>query len=131
MHLRAGASAATVIYFFNRIADAMANRLQAIATPLVTNMDKVQIIPPPKGVDPRVLVWKGAAVLGKMDGVSDLWLTATEWVSIRSYSPMHAGLVHWRSLIRVGSLGNTGPSRTLLLFMTPIQLVSLAPKQYN
>ncbi|KAI9510507.1 hypothetical protein F5148DRAFT_976598 [Russula earlei] len=51
----------------------------AIATPLVSNMDKVQIIPPPKGVDPRVLVWKGAAVLGKMDGVSDLWLTAAEW----------------------------------------------------
>ncbi|KAH9975732.1 hypothetical protein BGW80DRAFT_1436314 [Lactifluus volemus] len=61
------------------ISHALESRLQAIATPLVTNMDKVQIIPPPKGVDPRVLVWKGAAVLGKMDGVSDLWLTATEW----------------------------------------------------
>jgi actin-related protein 8 len=74
------------VYFGDLIADAVANRLQAIATPLVMNMDKVQIIPPPKGVDPRVLVWKGAAVLGKMDGVSDLWLTATEWVSLRSHS---------------------------------------------
>ncbi|KAH9967476.1 actin-related protein [Russula dissimulans] len=61
------------------ISHALESRLQAIATPLVSNMDKVQIIPPPKGVDPRVLVWKGAAVLGKMDGVSDLWLTAAEW----------------------------------------------------
>jgi len=68
----------------NRLIDPADNRLQAIATPLVANMDKVQIIPPPKGVDPRVLVWKGAAVLGKMDGVSDLWLTAAEWVSLRS-----------------------------------------------
>ena len=131
MHLRAGASAATVIYFGNRITDTMANRLQAIATPLVSNMDKVQIIPPPKGVDPRVLVWKGAAVLGKMDGVSDLWLTATEWVSNRGYSPMHACFKHWRLLIRAGPLGDTGPPRTLLLLVTPIQLVSLAPKQYN
>ncbi len=88
MRLRAGASAATVVQH-NQIADAVANRLQAIATPLVSNMDKVQIIPPPKGVDPRVLVWKGAAVLGKMDGVSDLWLTATEWVSIKA-TPMRA-----------------------------------------
>jgi actin-related protein 8 len=110
MRLRAGASTATVIYFGNRIADTMANRLQAIATPLVSNMDKVQIIPPPKGVDPRVLVWKGAAVLGKMDGVSDLWLTATEWVSIRSYSPMHVFFVLWRLLIYVGPLGDTGTS---------------------
>lgn len=57
-------------------------RLQAIATPLVPNMEKVQIIPPPKDVDPRVLAWKGAAVLGKMDGVADLWITAADWVRL-------------------------------------------------
>jgi len=49
-------------------------------------MEKVQIIPPAKDVDQRVLAWKGAAVLGKMDGVSDLWLTAADWVSLRSLS---------------------------------------------
>lgn len=57
-------------------------RLQAIATPLVPNMEKVQIIPPPKDVDPRALGWKGAAVLGKMDSVSDLWITAADWVCL-------------------------------------------------
>ncbi|OBZ74041.1 putative actin-related protein 8 [Grifola frondosa] len=57
------------------MAHALESRLQAIATPLVPNMEKVQIIPPPKEVDPRVLAWKGAAVLGKMDGVADLWIT--------------------------------------------------------
>ncbi|KIK95252.1 hypothetical protein PAXRUDRAFT_827189 [Paxillus rubicundulus Ve08.2h10] len=61
------------------MAHALESRLQAIATPLVPNMDKVQIIPPPKDVDPRVLAWKGAAVLGKMDSVADLWLTPTDW----------------------------------------------------
>jgi hypothetical protein len=44
-------------------------------------MEKVQIIPPPKEVDRRVLAWKGAAVLGKMDGISDLWVTQSDWVS--------------------------------------------------
>ena len=44
-------------------------------------MEKVQIIPPPKDVDPRMLVWKGAAVFGKMDALSDLWITAADWVS--------------------------------------------------
>ncbi len=43
-------------------------------------MEKVTIIPPPKEVDPRVLAWKGAAVLAKMDGVSELWVTANDWV---------------------------------------------------
>jgi actin-related protein len=59
--------------------------LQAIATPLVPNMEKVQIIPPPKDVDLRVLAWKGAAVLGKMDGVADLWLTSSDWVCELNY----------------------------------------------
>ncbi|KAG1746603.1 uncharacterized protein EDB91DRAFT_1327944 [Suillus paluster] len=61
------------------MAHALESRLQAIATPLVPSMDKVQIIPPPKEVDPRVLAWKGAAVLGKMDSAADLWLTPVDW----------------------------------------------------
>jgi hypothetical protein len=44
-------------------------------------MEKVQIIPPPKEVDPRILTWKGAAVLGKMDSISELWVTLSDWVS--------------------------------------------------
>jgi actin-related protein len=66
-----------------RYIEPFATRLQAIATPLVPSMDKVQIIPPPKEVDPRVLAWKGAAVLGKMDSVADLWLTPMDWVCAR------------------------------------------------
>jgi len=58
---------------------ALESRLQAIATPLVQNMEKVQILAPPKEVDPRVLAWKGAAVLGKMEGVADLWVTRSDW----------------------------------------------------
>lgn len=62
------------------MAHALESRLQAIATPLVPNMEKVQIIPPPKGVDPRVLAWKGAAVLAKMESaVADLWITLADW----------------------------------------------------
>ncbi|KAJ7170507.1 hypothetical protein C8R43DRAFT_981998 [Mycena crocata] len=61
------------------MAHGLESRLQAIATPLVVDMEKVQIIPPPKEVEPAVLAWKGAAVLGKMDGVSELWVTKSDW----------------------------------------------------
>jgi len=44
-------------------------------------MEKVQIIPPPKDVDPRVLAWKGASVLAKMESVNDMWVTPQDWVS--------------------------------------------------
>jgi actin-related protein 8 len=45
-------------------------------------MEKVQIIPPPKDVDPRVLVWKGGCVLAKMDSINDMWVTPSDWVSV-------------------------------------------------
>jgi len=61
------------------MAHALESRLQAIATPLVKNMEKVQIIPPPKDVDPRVLVWKGACVLAKMESINDMWVTPSDW----------------------------------------------------
>jgi actin-related protein 8 len=48
-------------------------------------MEKVQVIPPPKDVNPQILVWKGGAVLGKMESVSELWVTPADWVSPRLF----------------------------------------------
>lgn len=58
---------------------ALESRLQAIATPLVPNMEKVQIIAPPRDAPPHTLAWKGAAVLARMEGASDLWLSTEDW----------------------------------------------------
>ncbi|KXN92421.1 Actin-related protein 8 [Leucoagaricus sp. SymC.cos] len=63
----------------NGIGPALESRLQAIATPVVSGMERVQVIPPPKDVNPQILVWKGAAVLGKMESVSELWVTPADW----------------------------------------------------
>ncbi|KAH8832688.1 hypothetical protein DL96DRAFT_1583022 [Flagelloscypha sp. PMI_526] len=57
---------------------ALRSRLQGIMGPLFPGIE-VQIIPPPKDVDPRVLAWKGAAVLGKMEAANELWVTPTDW----------------------------------------------------
>ncbi|ELU37826.1 Actin domain-containing protein [Rhizoctonia solani AG-1 IA] len=53
--------------------------LQAIAFPLVPGMEKVQVVPSPKDIDPRVLSWKGAAVLAKLEALNDMWITARDW----------------------------------------------------
>lgn len=84
MRLKAGESSSWVTFPGPCDTHVMEHRLQAIATPLVQNMEKVQIIPPPKDVEPRALAWKGAAVLGKMDGVVDLWITPQDWVCVKS-----------------------------------------------
>lgn len=76
-------------------------------------MEKVQIIPPPKDVDPRVLAWKGAAVLGKMDGVSDLWLTTADWVCYVCLIEMLCHRLHPFS----GYFGHAGSQRTMFLLI--------------
>lgn len=57
-------------------------RLQAIAFPLIHGMEKVQVIPAPKEIDPRLLTWKGCSVLAKLDAVGDMWIQASDWVSV-------------------------------------------------
>lgn len=61
-------------------------RLQAIAFPLVPGMEKVQVVPAPKDIDPRVLTWKGAAVLAKLEAVNDMWITPRDWVRLPAHT---------------------------------------------
>ena len=42
--------------------------------------DLVAIIPAPKSIDPRMLAWKGASVLAKLESVNDLWVQHGDWV---------------------------------------------------
>jgi actin-related protein 8 len=58
---------------------ALESRLQAIGMQLVMNMEKVTILAPPRDVDAADLAWRGGAVLAKMEGVNDLWVTGEDW----------------------------------------------------
>ena len=82
-------------------------------------MEKVQIIPPPKDVDPRVLAWKGAAVLGKMDGVADLWVSKADWVR----SPSCSLLLRWTKFLHLASLSSR--------FLSLSQVIPLPPTGFN
>ncbi|KAJ3291331.1 actin-like protein arp8 [Borealophlyctis nickersoniae] len=39
------------------------------------------VIQSPRDIDPRVLVWKGASVFGKLDSVSEMWVGKKEWAN--------------------------------------------------
>jgi len=108
--------------------DGFSDRLQAIATPLVQNMEKVQIIPPPKDVDKRVLAWKGASVLGRMEGVTEMWVTGADWVSkerrIVFTLPPHAPLPH------LEHIRNAGSKRTMLLIVSAKSREETVPCNY-
>eukprot|EP00123_Amoebidium_parasiticum_P009833 comp19737_c0_seq1/m.23536 comp19737_c0_seq1/g.23536 ORF comp19737_c0_seq1/g.23536 comp19737_c0_seq1/m.23536 type:complete len:680 (-) comp19737_c0_seq1:81-2120(-) len=40
---------------------------------------KIQILENPRDMDPRILSWKGASILARLDYADDYWITAEEW----------------------------------------------------
>lgn len=45
----------------------------------LTTVEKVEVLPAPREMDPRLLVWKGGSVLGKLDSARELWIKPLEW----------------------------------------------------
>ncbi|KAI8079084.1 uncharacterized protein B0P05DRAFT_470427 [Gilbertella persicaria] len=48
------------------------------------NVDRVEVVPAPRELDPEVLVWKGASVMVKLDSAKDMWIGHTEWEDMGS-----------------------------------------------
>ncbi|KAB8338919.1 hypothetical protein FH972_021859 [Carpinus fangiana] len=40
---------------------------------------EIMVAPPPREIDPQVLVWKGASVFGKLRGTNDSWISPMEY----------------------------------------------------
>ncbi|KAG0335020.1 actin-like protein arp8 [Podila horticola] len=45
----------------------------------LTTVEKVEVLPSPREMDPRLLVWKGGSVLGKLETAKELWIKPLEW----------------------------------------------------
>lgn len=50
-----------------------------IRTSTGINLDHVSIVPPPRGIDPDVVSWKGASVMCNLESLSDMWMRRDEW----------------------------------------------------
>ncbi|KAG9013422.1 actin-like protein arp8 [Tulasnella sp. 427] len=58
---------------------ALESRLQAIAFPLVPNIERLQVLTTHPDLDPRVVAWKGVSIISKLDALNDLWVTKSDW----------------------------------------------------
>ncbi|OMJ29450.1 Actin-related protein 8 [Smittium culicis] len=45
----------------------------------IEKIEKIEIFPSPRDLDPRVLAWKGGAVLSRLDITNELWIYNSEW----------------------------------------------------
>jgi hypothetical protein len=65
---------------FPRVASIWAQRMPS--TP--ANID---ILPPPRGLDPRVVSWRGGTVMTRLEIMQDMWIKRSEWsdIGMRAY----------------------------------------------
>ncbi|KAJ1920954.1 actin-like protein arp8 [Mycoemilia scoparia] len=42
-------------------------------------IERIHILPAPRDIDPRVMAWKGGAVLGRLEAARDMWIKPNEW----------------------------------------------------
>ncbi|PWA00613.1 hypothetical protein BB558_003337 [Smittium angustum] len=57
------------------------DRLFLLANDFYNNekIDKIEIFPSPRDLDPRVMVWKGGAVYSRLDIMNEMWVTSNEY----------------------------------------------------
>ncbi|KAI8349577.1 hypothetical protein B0O80DRAFT_417516 [Mortierella sp. GBAus27b] len=65
-----------MIQGFDRVLE---DRLFQALPATLTTVEKVEVLPSPRDMDPRLLVWKGGSVLGKLESARELWIKPLEW----------------------------------------------------
>ncbi|KAI7864747.1 hypothetical protein BDF14DRAFT_1831607 [Spinellus fusiger] len=61
---------------FNRVLE---DRLLSTRIAQLNSIEHVEVLPAPRELDSRLLVWKGASVLSKLDIAKELWIGREEW----------------------------------------------------
>lgn len=65
-------------------------RLHAISLSFYgAELNKINVIQTPKELDPRVIVWKGASILGRLETSSEFWVAPKDWVRLFAICSIH------------------------------------------
>ncbi|KAJ2802452.1 actin-like protein arp8 [Coemansia helicoidea] len=57
----------------------LASRLMHIRPSYLQSVERADIVSAPRDLDPRVLAWKGGAVLSRLECAREMWLSSRDW----------------------------------------------------
>ncbi|KAI8148388.1 hypothetical protein BJV82DRAFT_591965 [Fennellomyces sp. T-0311] len=61
---------------FNRVLE---DRILSTVIARSSAIERVEVLPAPRELDPRLLMWKGGSVLSKLDIAKEMWIGQEEW----------------------------------------------------
>ncbi|KAJ2711738.1 actin-like protein arp8 [Coemansia spiralis] len=57
----------------------LASRLMHIRPSYLQSVERADIVSAPRDLDPRVLAWKGGAVLSRLECAREMWISSHDW----------------------------------------------------
>ncbi|PIA15944.1 actin-like ATPase domain-containing protein [Coemansia reversa NRRL 1564] len=57
----------------------LSSRLMYMRPEFLQSVERVDIVSAPRDLDPRVLAWKGGAVLSRLECAKEMWLSSKDW----------------------------------------------------
>ncbi|KAJ2375084.1 actin-like protein arp8 [Coemansia sp. RSA 2607] len=67
------------VTFIPEFNDVLASRLMYVRPEYMRSVERADIVSAPRDLDPRVLAWKGGAVLSRSESDYNMWVSAKEW----------------------------------------------------
>lgn len=64
------------------LAPFVADRLPSLLRQRGLSIQDVTIVPPPRGLNPKFVSWKGASVMCNLDSLSDMWIRRDEFEAV-------------------------------------------------
>ncbi|KAJ2158242.1 actin-like protein arp8 [Coemansia sp. RSA 552] len=67
------------VSFISGFDDLLASRLIHMRPAFLQSVERADIVSAPRDLDPRVLAWKGGAVLSRLECAREMWVSAQDW----------------------------------------------------
>ncbi|KAJ2663544.1 actin-like protein arp8 [Coemansia sp. RSA 1200] len=67
------------VSFVPGFSDLLSARVLHLRPDYLQGVERAEIVSAPRDLDPRVLAWKGGAVLSRLECARELWISAREW----------------------------------------------------
>ncbi|KAJ2790109.1 actin-like protein arp8, partial [Coemansia guatemalensis] len=67
------------VSFISGFNELLSSRLMYMRPAFLQSLERVDIVSAPRDLDPRVLAWKGGAVLSRLECAKEMWLSSKDW----------------------------------------------------
>ncbi|KAI7832959.1 hypothetical protein BX661DRAFT_178868 [Kickxella alabastrina] len=83
------------VSFIPGFGELLASRLMHVRPEYMMAVERAEVVSAPRDLDPRVLAWKGGAVLSRLECANEMWVSRQEWIDFGTRLLRERVLFQW------------------------------------